>query len=76
MGLGAYVAKSIPPPGKLGKSRPAAEDDEGALDAPAEESEGDQEAAELDAMREFEGAETTEEKAAALKNFIAICKGY
>ena len=71
--LGVLVASRIPPPGKLPK-RPG-------TDAPSEgdgdesgADDGDQQAAELDAMREFENAESTEDKAAALKQFIEICK--
>jgi len=72
--LGVLVASRLPPPGKLPKpSEPDADDKGGAPDADGD----DQQAAELDAMREFENAETTEEKVAALKNFIDICKpGY
>lgn len=66
------IADSIPPPSSLPKAMPmGAEPGEG---TPNEE--GEDAAAELSAMEEFEKAEGPEEKLAAFKNLLATCKTY
>lgn len=76
MGIGALVAKGLPAPGKLPKRRPAPAE-EGAEGEMEPDDAGDDEAAELSAMEAFDNAEGAEERLAALKDLLAICKpGY
>jgi len=77
MGIGVLVAKGLPPPGKLPKKRPAPMMDEAEGADEGEDTAGDDEAAELSAMEAFDNAEGAEERLAALKDLLAICKpGY
>lgn len=70
-GVGIMIAEKVPPPDKLGKGMPEPDADE--MGGPSDQ-DGDDEAAELSAMEAFTKAETTEEKLAAFKDLIAICK--
>lgn len=79
MGFGADYAKDLPPPEKLGKAPPrsgeGSPEEEGA-ESPDDEA-AEQAAAEASAMEEFDAAKGPDERAAALKRFIEICKpGY
>lgn len=69
-GVGAMIAKSVPPPDKLGADEPG----EGTADEEATD-EGDKQAAELSAMEAFDKAEGPEERLSALKDLLSTC-GY
>jgi hypothetical protein len=80
-GIGLMVAKSLPPPGKLGKMKPApaGDEEEGSAGEPADEAEGDQEAAELSLAEAFQSAVkdgSAEDVLSAFKDLRDACKGY
>ena len=79
-GIGLMIAKSVPPPGRLGRGAPAPSDDEG--DGPPDDGEydGDEDkAAETSAAERVAQAlgvkgVDTEELCEALKDFISTIK--
>lgn len=72
MGAGADIARGLPSPDKLGKAGPLPSG--GDEPAGGDDEEAEQAAAEASAMEEFDAAKGPEERAAALKRFIEICK--
>lgn len=78
-GIGLMVAKSLPPPGKLGKVKPSGPEED-ALDGGDDDSEeGDQNAAELSAAEAFQSAVkdgSAEEVLSAFKDLKSTCKDY
>jgi hypothetical protein len=79
MAFPGSIAKDLPPPDKLGKApkrpMPGPDMESPEEDAmPGDDEEGEQAAAEASAMEEFDAAEGSADRAAALKRFIDICK--
>lgn len=67
---GADIAKAVPPPDKLAKSKPAEPDDD---DMGGSSDKDEDDAAELSAMDAFDKATTPEDRLAAFKDLVAIC---
>jgi hypothetical protein len=75
-GMGAIIAKAVPPPDKLrGRKAPASEPEGDEPEGGEGDTDRDEdEAAELSAMEAFDNAKSPEERLSALKDLLAICK--